>query len=357
MDDIERLRGEIDELDDQILDLLNRRAEKVIRVGEIKAQRQTDFYVPSREREIFERLEAKSPGPFPPPAVRSVFREIISGCLSLEKQLKVAYLGPEASFTHIACKRHFGLSVRYVAAKSISGVFEEVERGRAEYGVVPIENSTEGVVNHTLDTFMESDAEICAEIFLEVSHHLLSRAASMSDVRKIYSHPQALAQCRGWLDANLPGVSVIDVASTSVAAQLAAEDETAAAVASELAAQIYNLRVLKARIEDAAVNYTRFLVVGRQKSRPTGADKTSLMISLKDEPGILYRALKPFHDHQVNLTKIESRPSKRKPWEYIFFIDLDGHADAPVVAKAIEEVRQSCVLVKVLGSYPRGRPQ
>jgi chorismate mutase/prephenate dehydratase len=355
MDEIDRLRQEIDAVDDQIQELLNERARKVLRVGEVKALRQTEFYVPSREREIFERLAAQHAGPFPEPALRSVFREIISGCLSLEKQLKVAYFGPEASFTHIACKQHFGLSVRYVPVKSISGVFDEVARGRSEYGVVPIENSTEGVVNHTLDMFMESDPQICAEILLEVSHHLLSKAPSLGAVQKVYSHPQAIAQCRMWLDANLPGTPVIDVASTAVAAQLASEDETAAAIASELAAQIYNLRVVKAKIEDSPANFTRFLVIGRRPPPPSGDDKTSLMISLKDEPGILYRALQPFHDHKVNLTKIESRPSKKKPWEYVFFIDLDGHMQTPLVAKAVEELRPSCEVVKVLGSYPRGR--
>lgn len=355
MDEIDRLREEIDALDDEILALLNRRARTVIRVGEIKAQRQTEFYVPSREREIFERLDAANPGPFPGPALRNVFREILSGCLSLENPLKVAYLGPEASFTHMACKQHFGLSARYVAMKSIADVFDDVARGRSELGVVPIENSTEGVVNHTLDLFMESDLQICDEVLLEVSHHLLSRSGTLAGIKKVYSHPQAFAQCRTWLEANVPGVPVIDVASTALAAQLAAEDETAAAVASELAAQLYDLRVVKAKIEDAVANYTRFLVIGRRKAKPTGNDKTSLMFSLKDEPGILYRALRPFHDLHINLTKIESRPSRKKPWEYIFFIDLDGHLEAADVAKAVAELRRACLLVKVLGSYPKGR--
>jgi chorismate mutase/prephenate dehydratase len=267
----------------------------------------------------------------------------------------VAYLGPEASFTHMACKQHFGLSARYVAIKSIADVFDDVARGRSEFGVVPIENSTEGVVNHTLDMFMESDLQICDEVLLEVSHHLLSRTGTLAGIQKVYSHPQAFAQCRTWLDANVPGVPVIDVASTALAAQLAAEDETAAAIASELAAQLYDLRVVKAKIEDAVANYTRFLVIGRRKAKPTGNDKTSLMFSLKDEPGILYRALRPFHDLHINLTKIESRPSKKKPWEYIFFIDLDGHLEAADVAKAVAELRGACLLVKVLGSYPKGR--
>jgi chorismate mutase/prephenate dehydratase len=354
-DEIDVLRGEIDALDDRILDLLNQRARRVVRVGEVKAARKTEFYVPSREREIFERLDASNAGPFPSSAMRNVFREILSGCLSLEKPLRVAYLGPEASFTHMACKKHFGLSALCLPAKSISNVFDDVARGRSELGVVPIENSTEGVVNHTLDMFMESDLGICAEVLLEVNHHLLSKAANLAAVRKIYSHPQALAQCRTWLDANLPGIAVIDVASTALAAQVAAEDETAAAIASELAAQLYDLRVLKSRIEDAAANYTRFLVIGRRKVKPSPHDKTSLMFCLKDEPGILYRALKPFDDHKINLTKIESRPSKKKAWEYIFFTDLDGHAENANVAAALEELRASCVFLKVLGSYPRGR--
>lgn len=338
-----------------MLELLNQRAQKVLRVGEVKAARQSEFYVPSREREVFARLEANNSGPFPHSAVRNVFREIMSGCLSLEKPLRVAFLGPEASFTHMACKRHFGLSASYLPAKSISGVFDDVARGRSEFGVVPIENSTEGVVNHTLDMFMESELGICAEILLEVSHHLLSKASNLSSVQKIYSHPQAFAQCRGWLDQHLPGVAVIDVASTALAAQLAAEDETAGAIASELAAQLYDLRVLKAKIEDASVNFTRFLVIGRPRVKASGNDKTSLMFCLKDEPGILYRALKPFNDQKVNLTKIESRPSKKKPWEYIFFTDLDGHVDQPEIAAAVQALLPSCLFVKVLGSYPRGR--
>ena len=292
-DELTTLRAAIDDVDDRILVLLNERARTVIRVGEVKAASKSEFYVP--------------------------------------------------------------LSELYVPAKSISGVFDDVARGQAEFGVVPIENSTEGVVNHTLDMFMESELGICAEILLEVSHHLLSRAPSLAAVQKIYSHPQALAQCRAWLDANARGLPVIEVASTALAAQMAADDESAAAIASELAAQLYELRVLKSKIEDNLANFTRFLVISTRKVKASGSDKTSLMFALKDEPGILYRALRPFDAHKVNMTKIESRPSKKKPWEYIFFIDLDGHVDSETVQASIDALRASCLVVKVLGSYPRAR--
>lgn len=350
---LHELRRGIDEVDDRILELLNQRAELVIEVGRLKSSEHRDFYVPSREREIFERLAAKNKGPFSNKGLRSVFREIISASLALEAPMKVAFFGPKATFTHMATMQHFGLSAELVPQKSIPAVFEDVEKGRAQYGVVPVENSTEGMVTHTLDMFMESDLKINAEVMLEIHHYLLSRTGRIEDIKKINSHPQPIAQCRNWLAENLPDVPVMDVASTAVAAQIASEDPTAAAIASELAATMYDLRVVKARIEDQVNNFTRFLVIGKNMAEKSGDDKTSIMFSVKDEIGILYQMLEPFSKRGINLSKIESRPLKKKAWEYIFFLDFAGHVSDPIVAEAIQELKGCCQFVKVLGSYPR----
>jgi chorismate mutase/prephenate dehydratase len=350
---LDHLRIEIDAVDDAILDLLNRRATLAQAVGRIKKENRGDYHVPSREREIYERLTARNPGPFPTEAVRSVYREIISASLSLEAPMRVAFLGPLATFSHLAALQQFGLSAELVPQKSIPAVFEEVEKGRALYGVVPVENSTEGVVSHTLDMFMESELTINAEVLLEVSHFLLSRTGRMEDIRKVYSHPQPLAQCRAWLADNLPNAPQVDVASTTLAAQIVSEDYNAAAIASEYAATIYNLKVVKERIEDQVNNITRFLVIGKKVMARGPDDKTSLMFSVKDEPGILYRMLEPFAKRGLNLSKIESRPFKKKAWEYIFFLDLLGHIADPDVAAAVRELRECCQFVKILGSYPK----
>ncbi len=349
------LRQKIDSLDDQILKLLNERAEVVVNVGHLKEGLRSDFYVPSREQEIYTRLLAANKGPFPDDGVRRVFREIISASLNLEQPMKVAFLGPQATFTHLAAMQQFGLSAQLVPQRNISAVFEEVERGRADFGVVPVENSTEGAVTHTLDMFVDSELKINAEILLEISHDLLSYSGQLSDIRKIISHPQALGQCRSWLEENLPDVPLVDVSSTALAAQMAAEDMTAAAISSELSATLYGLQVVKKKIEDNANNFTRFLVVGSQNPAPCGHDKTSLMFSVKDEPGILHRMLVPFSHNNINLAKIESRPLKKKAWEYIFFLDLEGHIDQENVHKAVEELKEYCQFVKVLGSYSSAR--
>ncbi len=357
MDDrkLDGLRNRIDAVDDQILDLLNQRAGLVIEVGKHKADGRQEFYVPHRERAIYERLTAANAGPFPNAAVRRVFREIISASLSLEEPMKVAFLGPSATFTHVASMQQFGLSAQLVPQKSIPAVFDEVLRGRAQFGVVPVENSNEGVVSHTLDMFMESDLKINVEILLEISHDLLTRSGRLDEVQKVISHPQALAQCRKWLEENLPDVPLVDVASTALAAQMAAEDGSAAAVASEAAGSLYGLQVAKKKIEDHPNNFTRFLVIGRTGPARTGRDKTSVMFSVKDEPGILYRMLEPFSKHNINLSKIESRPMKQKAWEYIFFLDMEGHIDDENVRVAVEELKGYCQFLKVLGSYPRAR--
>jgi chorismate mutase / prephenate dehydratase len=352
--DIPSFRKEIDRLDDEILQLLNERSKYVIEIGKLKKQAgaDTNLHTPRREAEIVDRLMSRNPGPFPNEAIRAVYREVMSASLSLEGPQKVAYLGPRATFTHLACIQKFGTSAQYQSVNSIKDVFSEVERGRAHFGVVPIENSTEGVVNHTLDMFIDSNLLIYGEVLQEVAHHLLSRTGILEDVRKIYSHPHAIAQCRNWLERNVPHLPLSEVPSTARAAELCADDSSAAAIASELASQLYGLKVIQSRIEDNLNNFTRFLVLSQKPPERTGRDKTSVMLSVKDRVGALYDLLRPFASYGINLTKIESRPSRRKAWEYIFFVDLEGHLEEDRLKKALEEVRGRCLFLKVLGSYP-----
>jgi chorismate mutase/prephenate dehydratase len=351
--DVQQYRREIDRLDDEILRLLNERSKNVIEIGKLKRQSDANLHTPRREAEIVERLMQQNAGPFPNDAIRSVYREIMSASLSLEGPQKVAYLGPRATFTHLASVQKFGASAQYVAVNSIKEVFDEVERGRANFGVVPIENSTEGVVNHTLDMFIDSNLLIYGEVLQEVSHHLLSQNDRLQDVKKLYSHPHAIAQCRNWLETNMPNVPVVEAASTARAAELSADDPSAAAIASELAGQLYGLKVLEARIEDNLNNFTRFLVLSQKPPERTGRDKTSVMISVKDRVGALYDLLRPFASHGINMTKIESRPSRRKAWEYLFFVDVEGHVEEDRVKKALEEVKSRVLFLKILGSYPQ----
>jgi chorismate mutase/prephenate dehydratase len=358
MKELNGLRQKIDAIDERLLKLLNQRAKIVQRIGRLKAGKQVQFHAPQREREIYERLERlnqKLGGLFPQEAVQLVFREIVSASRSLEAPLQVAYLGPPATFTQMAALQHFGMSVGYSPVGSIKEVFNEVERGRAEYGVVPIENSTEGVVNHTIDMFIDSPLKIAGEVLQEVSHQLLSLSGKMESIKRLYSHPHAIAQCKGWIESNLPGVPVREVYSTAKAAELCKDDPSAAAIASELAARLYGLQVVKKRIEDNPNNYTRFLIIGQRSPARTGQDKTSIMFSIKDRVGALYEMLRSFADLGINLTKIESRPSKKKAWEYIFFVDLEGHTDDRPVARAIEALNAQCLFLKILGSYPSAK--
>jgi chorismate mutase/prephenate dehydratase len=349
------LRRKIDGIDDQILSLLNQRALVAQQIGQAKAGQGLDFYNPGRELAVFERLVAQNCGPFPADAVKRVFREIISASLSLEQPMKVAFLGPSATFTHQAAQKQFGFSAQLVALKSIPAVFEEVRRGRADFGVVPVENTTEGIVSHTLDMFVESDLVINAEILMEISHDLLSVSGRMEDVGRVLSHPQALAQCRHWLEENLADVPLVDAPSTAMAARQASEDPGIAAIASEIATSLYGLRIIKSKIQDNTNNLTRFLVVGRTLSPRTGQDKTSVMFIVADQPGILCRMLEPFSRRNINLTKIESRPIKSKAWEYVFFLDLEGHAEDAAVSEALADLQSCCRSFKILGSYPRCR--
>jgi chorismate mutase/prephenate dehydratase len=272
--------------------------------------------------------------------------------LALQQPLQAAYLGPSATFTHLAASRQFGSSTEYLPESTIREVFESVTRGKAQYGVVPIENSTEGVVNYTLDMFIDSDLKIAFEIMLPITHNLLSKSGKKSEIKKIYSHPQARAQCRNWLDRNFPGIPIVEELSTAAAAKRVSRDATSAAVASELAASVYKLKFIEKGIEDNKTNYTRFLVIARESPGKTGNDKTSIMCSVKDKPGALYLLLRPFARHRINLTKIESRPSRRKAWEYIFFVDMEGHLEDKGVKKAIKDLKKECLFLKVLGSYP-----
>lgn len=344
-------RKAIDLIDSKIVGLLNARTQHVLEIGAIKLRAGEEIYAPHREKAVLQRICRKNKGPLTDELLRTIYREIMSSALALEKNLTIAYFGPEATFTHLAAIRRFGSSLHYVPLKTIADVFAEVAANRADYGVVPVENSTEGVVTSTLDMFVDSDLKVTAQIVLPIQHCLIGNGPRAS-VRRVYSHPQALAQCRGWLQNHLPEAEIIEAASTTRAAELAAENPAAAAVASSLAAERYQLRILQANIQDNANNATRFLVLGRQLSQPSGKDRTSLILSIADEVGSLYRALAPFRRYRINLTKIESRPSKRTAWKYFFFIDFDGHITDPRIAKAVKYVEEHCHFVKVLGSYP-----
>ena len=352
-DRMKDLRSAIDGIDDRILALLNERARAVVEVGKIKSEKNLRFYVPEREAEILRRLSAANPGPFPNEALKAIFREVISASLALEKPLSVAFLGPRATFTHQACLKHFGESADYVPQINVSEVFEAVERGLADFGVVPIENSSEGVVSHTLDMFVDHNLLISGEIQIEVAHDLLSVTGDLEHVRKVYSHPHAIAQCRAWIERSLRNVPVFDVESTARAAELAKDDPASAAIAGEAAAKIYGLKSVRRRIQDNANNVTRFIIIGKIAPERTGNDKTSLLFAAKDEVGALYHMLAPFSKHQVNLTKIESRPIKKKAWEYLFFLDMEGHIADDPVSRAVDELRMRAQFLKILGSYPR----
>jgi len=359
MDDMQKrladLRGKIDAIDDRVLELLNERSRYVLEVGRTKHSRPgARFHVLEREESIYERLISTNAGPFPTQAIRPVFREIISASLNMEKTMRVVCLGPEATFSHMAAVQQFGQAIELTHTVSIADIFDEVERGRADYGVVPIENSTEGVVNVTLDMFIDSPLQICSEILLQITHSLLSTAAKLEDIRVVYSHPQALAQCCQWLKKNLPDATIEETTSTAMAAMTVRDNPSAAAIASEYAARVHAIPVLRERIEDNPYNSTRFWVIGIQGPGRTGQDKTSLMFSIKDGVGALHNMLEPFGTHGINLTKIESRPSRTKPWEYIFFIDIAGHAQDAPVASALAELSGHAAFMKVLGSYPRG---
>jgi chorismate mutase/prephenate dehydratase len=355
---LEALRAQIDHLDEQLVRLLNKRAELAIRIGHTKARagQRGAKYAPEREKRIFQRLARLNGGPLRPQHVRTIFREVISSCLALEQPLRIAYLGPAGTYSQQAAADQFGAGATLLPHASIDAVFDEVERGRAEYGVVPVENSTEGVVAQTLDRFIASPLSIKAEVLLRVDHCLLAADADPKRVRRIVSHPQSLAQCRAWLAQHFPGVPLAEVASNAVAAALARRQRGTAAIASRAAAERYSLAVVAASIQDQPNNVTRFLVISNDLcGRPTGDDKTSILFAVPHESGALFRVLEAFAQQHINLSTIESRPLKGRAWEYVFFIDLAGHADEPRMRKALQALQRRALFVKVLGSYPAWR--
>lgn len=351
------LRAEIDQLDQQMLDLISARARCAVAVGTYKKdhpEKNTQFYRPEREAEVLRNIAALNSGPLADEEVSRLFREIMSACLALEQPMNIAFLGPAGTFTEEAALKHFGHSVKTTAMQSIDEVFREVESGSCHYGVVPVENSTEGVITHTLDNFSRSVLKIVGEVELRIHHHLLAQVDSMDQIETVYSHQQSLAQCRQWLDANMSTVQREAVASNAYAANKVKDMAKAAAIASSSAAQKYDLNILASNIEDQPDNTTRFLVIGHNEVSATGEDKTSLLVSAPNQSGALHQLLAPFAKHNVSLTRIESRPSRSAKWEYVFFLDLEAHIDDMPLSNALDELRQVSDMVKILGSYPKG---
>lgn len=351
---LKKHRTHIDRVDSEILDLLNRRIRLAKEIAVLKEKKSQAIYAPQREKEILTSLASSNKGPLPNKELAEIFREIFNACRNSEKKLTIAYLGPQTTFTHQAAIKNFGKSARFISTISISDVFNEVEKGRADYGVVPIENSTEGVITHTLDMFIDSDLKICSELLLEVSLNLVSRTTNLIRIKTIFTHPQPLAQSRKFIEEKLHHARIVECSSTSEAARLASKNPNSAAIASLVSAELYKLKVVFSRIEDMTDNYTRFLIIGKKYPPMSGHDKTSILFSIKDRVGALHDMLIPFSKYKLNLTKIESRPSRKKVWHYIFFVDLLGHVENANVKKALQELEKQCLFVKVLGSYPTG---
>ena len=355
---VESIRKQIDTVDQQLHALINQRAELARQVGVSKHKegRLVDFYRPEREAEVLRMALARNrKGPLRDEEVLRLFREIMSACLAQEKPLKVAYLGPEGTYSQSAVLKHFGHSVRALALTSIDEVFQEVQAGNADFGVVPVENSSEGTVNNTLDRFMTTSLHICGEVELRVHHNLMGRMKDMAQVQRVCAHPQALGQCRGWLDEHLSQAERVPVSSNAEGARRARDERGTVAIAGTVAAEVYGLEILAPNIEDSDDNTTRFLVLGSKVLQASGCDKTTILVSGAEttESGTLFRLLEPLAKHKINMTRIESRPSRRRKWDYVFFIDLEGHATDAPVAKALAELRKRAPLFRVLGSYPR----
>ena len=350
---LDEIRKKIDAIDTQLLDLLSQRADLVHGVGVIKRRNGLQIYAPDREDALLRKLVEMNRGRLPEKSIRAIYREIMSAALALEEDLKIAYLGPEGTWTHQAAIKKFGHSVNYTPHASFADVFDDVARRRADYGVVPIENSTEGAVSHTLDLFVDSPLRICAQILLRIDNNLLA-SVPRGDIRTLYSHPQVFGQCKNWILRNFPEADLVEVSSTTKAAHLARDkaSDGAAALGGRLAAELAELDVLDEAIQDRATNTTRFLVIGEQTCPPTGNDRTSILFAVHDRPGSLVAALQAFDSFEINMSKIESRPSKQKDWEYIFYVDLAGHCENEQVSSALGELEKHCSLVKLLGSYP-----
>ena len=351
---IKKLREQIDALDVKIQALISDRARLALQIAETKQKEgSNNFYRPEREAEVLRNVLARNQGPLSEEVMARLFREIMSACLALESRLRIAFLGPEGTFTQEAALKQFGHAVETAPLAAIDEVFREVESGNAHFGVVPIENSTEGVINHTLDMFMTSPLKICGEVALRIHHHLLGKGNDPKSAHTVVSHPQSLAQCREWLDANLPGVKRVTCASNAEAARIAAADVGTLAIAGDTAARLYGLHMFANNIEDRPDNTTRFLVIGTLETSPSGNDKTSLLLSSRNRPGALQRLLAPLAKNKINMTRIESRPTREKLWEYVFFVDIDGHMKDRKVAKALADLEKEAAFLKRLGSYPK----
>jgi chorismate mutase/prephenate dehydratase len=357
-DKLQAVRARIDQLDEQIQALITERArcaEEVARQKNIAGDN-SEYYRPEREADVLRTVIKRNQGPLPDGEMARLFREIMSACLALQHPMTVAFLGPEGTYTQAAVYKQFGHSVNCLPLAAIDEIFREVEAGAVHYGVVPVENSSEGIVNHTLDMFLNSPLKICSEVEMRIHHCLLGRMEKrdgLSSVTAIHAHQQALAQCREWLNANLPGIPRYAESSNAEAARIAAEQVGAVAIAGEAAAEIYQLNVLASNIEDEPDNTTRFLVIGRKMPAASGHDKTSLLLSTPNRPGALQRLLAPLADKGISMTRIESRPSRRGTWDYVFFIDIEGHAQDPAIAAVLQELEKSAAMLKILGSYPR----
>lgn len=356
--DLQSLRNQIDAIDEQLLKLFNERAACAMQVAEAKKRdlqegESLEFFRPDREAQVIKRIKSLNTGPLKDREAARLIREVMSACLALEQPLKIAYLGPEGTFTQAAALKHFGHSVETVALSCIPDVFSEVEGRHADFGLVPVENSTEGVISHTLDMFIHSDLKVCGEVEIRIHHQLANLSQNPGDIEKIYSHQQSLAQCRNWLDKNYSGIERIAVNSNAEAAKLASEDEQAAAICGVQAVEIFGLKICHKNIEDLADNTTRFMVIGEMEVAASGHDKTSLLLSARNAPGALLDLLKPLAELGISMNKIESRPSPNKMWEYVFFIDIDGHQLDENVARALKELKKQAALFKILGSYPK----
>lgn len=351
--DLKNVRDQIDALDSKIVSAIQKRATLAKKIGEIKKESGAPIYRPDREKEVYEKISHLNQGPLPGKVLSAIYREIMSGSIAIEKGLKIGYLGPQGSFSHQAVHAKFGSSVESVDFSTIPEVFKAVESGRLDYGIVPVENSSEGIVNSTLDQFIVSDLLIYSEMYLRINIHLLGFERDFSKIQTVYGIKIANAQCRNWISANLPHAEIVETSATAKAAILVAEKrENCAAIASAVAAELYGLEIIEESIQDLANNTTRFLIIGNSQCEPTGRDKTSAVFGASDEPGSLWRILKPFAEKGINLTKIESRPTRRNQWEYNFFIDFLGHSKDPLIREVIQEAQKSTNFFRILGSYP-----
>jgi chorismate mutase/prephenate dehydratase len=352
---IQDIRNNIDKIDDQLVKLINKRGELAVKIGQEKSKKGSSkhFHVPHRERSIIERVARSSDGPFPNESLKYVFREIFSATLALEKPLRIGFLGPETTFSHQAAIKQFGYSSKFIPSSNIESIFRQVEKNECDYGVVPVENSIEGVINLTLDCFVDSPLLICDELKNTISLHLLSKTKNRQKIKAIYSHPQALGQCRQWLTQNLPNAEQITTSSTANAAEMVIKKINCAAIAGKLTAETYKLPIVDKNIQDRLENHTRFLVIGKDVAKKEKHNKTSIMFSIRDEAGSLLKVLQLLARNKINLTKIQSRPLRDRPWEYLFYVDLEGHIEDSSVKKSIDSLIKTCLFLKLLGSYPR----